>query len=326
MLKVVAKSEVLQLKVGQNLSYEQMQKLKDEKIWCDLSRMTVGEAIEAWLYTLKRLTAKNYRSGMNFLTAQQIINPATTLQVFALVNQNTVIDKIKSLDCISECSKQARAACFIAFTRFLSRHTDGMIKRAVPCKEGTAKTFFRVREKVKTNAMTHKEWSLFLRELGATNMRDCLIAKLILQGGKRISEVLSLTRDQIDFDAREITFKQSKTRGCQKETVITYPQSIMDELKDYLGERRGHVFITYRGNAVVQTQLAYTFSLAGNRAKISFKVTPHVLRATTVTYLKREGFGDSDIMKVTGHSSAEMVHAYDKSERSNNPTKVISLI
>ena len=94
-----------------------------------------------------------------------------------------------------------------------------MIKRAVPCREGTTKTFFRVREKVKTNAMTHKEWALFLHELNKINQRDCLIAKLILQGGKRISEVLSLTTDQINYAEREITYTQSKTRGCHKKRL-----------------------------------------------------------------------------------------------------------
>jgi integrase/recombinase XerD len=59
---------------------------------------------------------------------------------------------------------------------------------------------------------------------------------------------------------------------------------------------------------------------------VSFKVTPHVLRATAITYLKQQGFADSDIMKVTGHVSAEMVHAYDKSSRADNATKRVSLI
>lgn len=308
------------------ISYEQIKKLKDEKAWRDLGLISVKEAIDDWLMVLSKTTAKNYRSGMDFLKRLGIINPAMSLQAFSLKNQNTIIDSIKALDCISESTKQARAACFISFTRFLSRHTEGIIKRAVPCREGTTKTFSRVREKVKTNAMTQKEWSVFLKELDKINRRDCLIAKLILQGGKRVSEVLSLATDQINFDAREITYTQSKTRGYHKETVITYPKPIMDDLKTYLYDRKGHVFVTSSGRPVFMTQLSYTFALAGERAKIPFKVTPHVLRASTVTYLKREGFADSEIMKVTGHASAEMVHAYDKSERSNNPSKIVSLV
>lgn len=307
-------------------TFEQAKRLKEEKAWRDISLVSVDEAKDEWLQTLPRLTAKNYASGINFLSAKGILNLELNLQAFALVNQDAVIDIIKSLEGVSECTKQARAACFISFTRFLSRRTEGLIKRAVPCREGTIKTFGKVREKVKTNAMSHKEWSAFLRELDKINRRDCLIAKLILQGGKRISEVLSLSTDQIDFDTREITYMQSKTRGYHKETVITYPQSVITDLKTYLYDRSGHVFITISGRPVVPTQLSFTFALAGKRAKIPFKVSPHVLRASTVTYLKREGFADSEIMKVTGHASAEMVHAYDKSERSNNPTRFVNLI
>ena len=72
--------------------------------------------------------------------------------------------------------------------------------------------------------------------------------------------------------------------------------------------------------------LATTFEKGGKIANIPFKVTPHVLRASTVTYLKQQGFSDSDIQKVTGHASSEMVNAYDKSSRADNASKKVSLI
>ena len=61
-------------------------------------------------------------------------------------------------------------------------------------------------------------------------------------------------------------------------------------------------------------------------ANISFKITPHVLRASTVTYLKQQEFSDSDIMRVTGHASAEMVYAYDKSSKADNASKKVQLV
>ena len=73
-------------------------------------------------------------------------------------------------------------------------------------------------------------------------------------------------------------------------------------------------------------QLAVTFEKAGKIANIPFKVTPHVLRASTVTYLKQQGFSDSDIQKVTGHASSQMVNAYDKSSRADNASKKVTLI
>ncbi len=39
---------------------------------------------------------------------------------------------------------------------------------------------------------------------------------------------------------------------------------------------------------------------------------------SVVTYLEGQGFNDTDIMKVTGHASAEMIAAYDKSDQEDN--------
>lgn len=300
--------------------------IKAETIWRHLSSITVAQAVGHWLATCNPLTAKNYASGIKQLHGAGLITLNETLQQFALVDHDALIDRIKNLAHISECTKQARAACYISFTRFLFRRTQGIIAKAIPNREGNAKTFYRVREKVATSAMSHVQWSQFLQQLHKINPRDCLIAKIILQGGKRVGEVLRLTTDRIDYATGQITFAQSKTKGYQKETVITYPAHILDMLKNYIGPRTGLVFVTKYGKRIMPNQLAITFQKAGAKAGIVFKVTPHVLRATTVTYLKREGFADSDIMKVTGHSSAQMIHAYDKSERGENASAKISLV
>ena len=87
--------------------------------------------------------------------------------------------------------------------------------------------------------------------------------------------------------------------------MITYPISVMNKLKQYIDDRHGLVFITRTGKKLPLCQLAATFEKAGKAVNIPFKVTPHVLRASTVTYLKQQGFSDSDIQKVTGHASTK---------------------
>ena len=319
-----------QLMIHDESTYENVVATKNEVVWRKLGEHTIGEALETWLATLGALTAANYRSGMKRLIEHGYIRTEMTLQAFALVESTAVVDRIKKepmpKEEWSECTRQARAACYISFTGFLSRRFGGMIKKASPCKEGTGKTFFRVRDKVKSQAMTLAQWTKFLDVLAVVNERDCLIAKVTIQGAKRIEEVLSLTADQISWDRNEITFIQSKTKGVLKEIVITYPPSIMESLKQYIGNRNGLVFTTSTGGKVSIGQLAKTFEKAGIRANIPFKVTPHVLRASAVTYLKQQGFSDSDIMGVTGHASAEMVYAYDKSSRADNASKKVQLV
>lgn len=307
-------------------TFEQASSFKSNLIWKHLDSISVEEAIANWLPTLSSKTQISYRSGIKKLIELGLVNPLMSLQQFALVNHESIIDKIKLFQDWAENTKQARAACYISFTGFLSRRLEGMIKKAIPNKEGHAKTFFNVYEKVKTSAMTQAQWISFFRELEKINHRDCLIGKVILQGGKRVNEVLSLHVEQINWGLREITFIQSKMRRLHKETVITYPESIMNQLKEYIGERSGCVFVTRSGKPVMINQLAVTFAKAGKAAGISFKISPHVLRASTVTYLKQQGFQDSDIMRVTGHSTSEMVYAYDKSSRADNASKKVNLI
>jgi len=304
---------------------------RDALIWEGMQEISVNQAFETWLLSLSPLTSKNYRSGFNMLFDLGIIQGNWSLQTFALVNHQEIINRIKHLTeykgvKLSECTLQARTASYISFTRHLSYKLDGNFKRAIPCKEGTDKTFFKVREVVDTMAMSQDQWQAFFKELAGINSRDCLIAKLALQGAKRINEVLHLTVSMIDFSKGEITFKQSKTKGTIKETVITYSASIMNELKDYISGREGIVFLTKSGLQVLPTQVQNTFAKAGVMAKLPFKVTPHVLRASAITYLKKMGFSDSDIMKVSGHSSAQLVNSYDKSSRAENASKKLNLV
>ncbi len=282
--------------------------------------------IVEWLQTLSERTKVNYKYDIYKLAELGIINLFTSLQSFSLVSHDAVIDRIKQLPDLKETTKQTMAALYISFSRYLSRRFKGMFSKAVPSREGNEKTFFRIHEKVVTEAMILQQWNAFFEEQEKLNPRDALIGKIALQGGKRIREVLFLHSDQIDWEKREINFHQSKTRGESKQTIITYSASIMKQLKDLIGEGEGDLFITTTGNIVMLMQVARNFARARKAAKTPFKVTPYVLLVSVITYLKQQGFLDSDIMKITGHSSREMIMAYDKSERADNPTKRVNLL
>lgn len=307
------------------MSHQEAINFRDECVWRKLKDVRVFEAIQFWLSGFRDNTRKTYLSGMNRLIELGIINPDMNLQAFSLVNHECVIDQIKLENEWSEPTRQARAACYISFTGFLTRRTQGLIKKAIPNKEGAHKTFFKYRDHVKTNALNQSQWLSFLSELKKLNFRDHLIAKLTLQGGKRISEVLGLKVDQINFYDRKIRFSQSKVKG-KKETIIFYPKSVFDELEEHIGTRSGLAFITRTGKQVPHIQVYKSFKNASKRARLPFLVTPHVLRASTITYLKQQGFSDSDIMRISGHASAEMVNAYDKTPLEDNPSKKVNLV
>ena len=310
------------------LSYRDAMEGKDSAAWKAMAEMTLADASAAFLESLdNHHTRRGYTVGLRQLSELGLIDPTQTLQAFAVVNHEAVLDRIKLVEHWAEGTRQVRAALYCALTRFLARRTGGLVRRAMPSREGTTKTFFKIRDLVAANAMVREEWTRFLKSLDKINLRDGLIARITLQGGKRISEVLGLQVDQINWRDRQITFTVAKSKGTARLTVITYPKTIMDALRSYLDTRTaGPVFITRAAKPVHYTQVVRSFAQAGGRAGLPFKVTPHTLRASLVTYLRREGYNDGAIMKVTGHSSAEMVRAYDKNGLANNPTAEVSLV
>lgn len=320
-------------------SYKRTIETRNELIWQSIASTTLREAAEQWLSTIKNpCTQISYRTAMNELHNRGFIDMSWSLQGFSLISANSIIDRIKTEKIFifdkfghattqqwSERTREARIACLLSFSRYLSRKTDGIIGRGVASRDGIEKTFSSKPRHVKTKVLNRAQLFRFFEELDKINARDAMIARLCLHGGKRINEVLSLTTEQIDVDKRRITFKQSKTRYTDDVTIISFEHAaarhLFDRLMAYIWQKIGIVFTTASGKKIQKNQVDRNFAKAGLRAGVSFRVSPHNLRATAVTLWKEDGFSDSHIMKATGHASAEMVHRYDKTDIADNVTK-----
>ena len=305
---------------------------KESRLMCHDStanlNKTISDEADAWIKIMRPGTAKTYQSAMNTLYYAGLIDPFMSLERFSKVNHDDLVDRIKQTNnAWAEETRQLKAAVIISFVGYLARKYHRVFERVNICQHGISKTFYKTTEKCKTPAMTRKQWEEWLYELSKINHRDYLFAALTLQGAKRISEVLALQIEQIDFENARIHFVQSKTMGLKKYTIITYPRRIMDLLKGYLGERvNGRVFNTTGGGQVSLIQVSITFTKAGAKANIPFKIHPHVLRASAITYLRMQGYSCDQIMKITGHTTEAMVIFYDRSDGANNPSQEISLI
>ncbi|WP_348664167.1 site-specific integrase [Chlamydia vaughanii] len=279
--------------------------------------LTVLEAANVWLATLSPITRKNYASGVKFLVSNQILDGSMKLEKLVCVDHCDALNKIKSLTHnyagkpISEASKQARAACYISFTKFLYRLTKGVIKQAIPSRDFGNSTFYKIRDKVKTEFISKREWLLFFDSLKRISFRDYLIGKLIIQGVRKLSEVISLRTEDLSFTQNQVTFRIKKRQNRFSEVKVTYPNILMQELRDYIGNRDGWVFVSGEEQQVAINQVYYYFKLAEHDINSTVKVTPHVLRASALAYLKKMGFADEEIMRVSCLSSTQMLAAYD---------------
>lgn len=307
----------------ETFSYRQTLELKEETIWRALSNTSLQHAIDTWLGTLSGLTMKNYACGLKKLEDLNLINLKMSLQEFSLINHNNVLDQIKKIPGLSEATRQARAACYISLTRFISRRTEGIVRVATPCKEGslnTTKTFGSIRSAVKSEALSPTEWTHLINAIEKPHEK--LVVKLMLQGAKRISEVLSLTIDKVDLTQRKAHLKQLKTRGEERWLVVNLPENLIAELKDVIGERKsGLVFMTDCGKPVQHIQVYRAMKKAAVVVGIKKNVHPHVMRASAITHHRGQGVSDAEIVRLTGQS-LQMMNRYDKASLAENASRI----
>ncbi|MCE5318872.1 MAG: site-specific integrase [Parachlamydia sp.] len=304
---------------------------RDEAIWREFSNISLARVTNHFLDLLSGNTKRAYQSAFReifkLFIDNELFDPNGTLQTFALSNLEFLLDEIKRKLPGSEATKQARAAAFISLTRYLQRMTGGLIRKVTPKKEKINPTFRPIRETSSTQAMTRSQWMRFLICLKKISTRDYLMAKMMLQGAKRVSEVIGANIEQICWEKKQISFRQLKCGNLEKFTIITYPESFLKELKDYLGARTsGLIFITRDGGPLTQSHLYRAFTAAGIKAAVPFHVHPHVLRASAITYLSSQGYSVEQIMRVSGHADAKLVRYYDKMPLEQNPTAEVSLI
>lgn len=191
--------------------------------WEKLGLIFLKQEMTLWIKTLTPGSGKTYTSCLNQLIFNGFLDPLMPLKQFAFLNHESVIDRIKNYPHWEEANKQTKAAAYIGFTRYLARKYPLFIRKAIPSREIASRTFFPLRKTTAYEALNQMQWKRWLQELKELNFRDYLIGKMLLQGAKRISEVLNSEVNQIRWDSQTIYFKQVKTRGIYIDTVITYP-------------------------------------------------------------------------------------------------------
>ena len=294
-----------------------------------IMKMPIRIALGNFLNNLKENTRIMYSYAFNDFFRRKIVGDCT-VEEFNRVNHEMIIDHIKNIEEWKETTRQFRCAVYISFTSYLARITQGLFRKAVPSTLASNKTFYQVHEKCVTKSLTIHEWNTFIDALYKISIRDALIAKCMLQGAKRISEVLEVDIDDVDLEKNIITFRQKKI-GFLKKIPITFPERYIKELKEYVNDtiiyraKTSALFVTNRGNRIKRMNVNVVFAKASYLAGIPC-ITPHSLRTTWITLAKQQGIQDTEIMKVTGHSSSKMIYAYDKTSLEDNCSKKMILI
>lgn len=155
--------------------------------------------------------------------------------------------------------------------------------------------------------------------LRSTKTRDKAILMLFLGTGIRVSELVGIDLDDVDFSINGFVV----TRKGGNQTVLYFPESVAEVLQEYLNERRnvealpGHenaFFLSLQRRRITQRaveNLVKKYALVA--APLKKKISPHKLRSTFGTslyqstgdiYLVADVLGHADVNTTRKHYAA----------------------
>jgi len=137
---------------------------------------------------------------------------------------------------------------------------------------------------------------------GYKGLRNKAILELFCSTGLRVSELCSLTKDQINFRDKEIILR-GKGRKIRK---VFLSEDAAFWLKKFLYNHRGEERLFYLTPRSIQRMIKSYAEKAG----IEKNVSPHVLRRSTASRLLKGGMPLLGLKKLLGHSSLATTDRY----------------
>ena len=142
-----------------------------------------------------------------------------------------------------------------------------------------------------------------------TNKKHRLMISLAYGAGLRVSEVVFLRIQDIDFHRSCIHIKHAKGN---RDRITLLPETLVEELKHYC-ENRGedrYVFENASGNKLTTRTAQKVFQKAVIRANISKSVTFHSLRHSFATHLLENGTDVRYVQELLGHQNIRTTQLY----------------
>lgn len=146
-------------------------------------------------------------------------------------------------------------------------------------------------------------------------VRNLALFQLFYATGMRVSEVSSLTLNQIDLTMQTILVHG---KG-KKDRYVAFDDKTKRSLTKYLknarpkllkNEDEQHVFLSNLGNPISNRGIQYVMQKTFNQAGISGKVHPHELRHTFATAMINNGADLRSVQELLGHSSLSATQVY----------------
>jgi integrase/recombinase XerD len=159
----------------------------------------------------------------------------------------------------------------------------------------------------------------------ATSRRDALLVRIPWRSGIRVSELINMRIQDIDFDNRAIVIKVQKMRkkdgkAIERRRVVPIDRGSLDMIKEYLEWRKQ---FPYKGDLlfpITRQRVDQIFWKLGRRAGIREigdptishrrKLHPHHLRHSFAIHCIKRGMSVERLQKILGHQSPTTTSVY----------------
>ncbi len=166
----------------------------------------------------------------------------------------------------------------------------------------------RPRKEYKLPKVISKEEILLIIN-NTNNIKHRCVIELLYGSGLRKSELLNLKIK--DIDSKRMLVRVQNAKG-NKDRVTLLSQNALNNLRVYFKEYRprNYLFEGQKGGKYSGESVLRIVKLAAAKAKISERVTPHVLRHSFATHLLESGVDLRQIQVLLGHSSSKTTEIY----------------
>lgn len=142
-----------------------------------------------------------------------------------------------------------------------------------------------------------------------TGLRNKAIITLMLNTGLRVSEMVNLKIQNIEFKNRSLKVVNGKGH---KDRILTIPVQTTEIIKKWNKKRSSGEFFfnTKDGNQLKVRYIQAMIKRYAERARISKNVCPHTLRHTFATNFYRQTKDIETLRKLLGHSDISTTQIY----------------
>jgi integrase/recombinase XerD len=150
--------------------------------------------------------------------------------------------------------------------------------------------------------------------LSTKNLNHRLIIQIGYAAGLRVSEIINLKWNDLDFQRNIIHIKNAKGK---KDRIVMFSPKVKKNLKILDQKKEGFVFKTNRGTKYTARTIQEIIKKAAIKIGIKKSVSPHTLRHSFATHLLENGTDIRYIKELLGHSNISTTLIYTKVSNKN---------